>query len=130
MRDVEKLIKDTTVIVTSTLKGPRVLISSLAEKLNLWDRYRVKDLGDKYIVYIELPGASKDSIKVYARERTLYVSASRATELEIEGLPKEYKVKIELNEDIDLNNTQARYRDGVLIIEAPKARKGKEIRIE
>lgn len=94
------------------------------------NRYTLKDEGDKYVIIAEVPGASKEDVKVYAREDTIYVYAERKVGLRIESIPRKYRIKVKLEEPIDVEGVKARYENGLLIIEAPKKAPGKEIEVK
>jgi len=94
------------------------------------DRYTLKDEGDKYVIIAEVPGASKEDVRVYAREDMIYVYAERKVGLRIESIPRKYRIKVKLEEPIDVEGVKARYENGLLIIEAPKKAPGKEIEVK
>ncbi len=91
-------------------------------------RYIIDDRGDKYIITVEVPGASKDDVKVYAKEYEVFVYAKR--KLSHEHTPKIYRVRVKLDEPIDVENTKAKYINGLVIIEALKKTPGTEIKVE
>ena len=90
-------------------------------------RFHIEEEMDKYIIYFEMPGARKDSIRVYTDGYILVVNAETH-----EDLPgsKEYKFRVKLEEEIDPEKTHARYREGVLIVEAPKKTGYREVKVE
>ncbi len=93
-------------------------------------RYSIEDKGDSYLIIAEVPGASKEDVKVYAKESDVYVYAERRLGPAIESLPRKYRIRIKLEEPIDVSRTRARYENGLVIIEAPKKTPGAEIKVE
>jgi len=104
-----------------------IISTPMARAEKAYERYYVEDKGDRYIIVVELPGASKESIHVYVRERSIYVHAKN--EVKIGHLPSEYNIKINLEEEIDVDNVKAKYHNGILTIEAYKKIKGREIKV-
>jgi HSP20 family protein len=83
---------------------------------------------DKEIkVVVEMPGVSKEDIKVNAYDSTLEVTTQ-------EGTSKRYHETIELPEEADLATAKSKYNNGILEITFNKKDKskpkGKEIKIE
>ena len=128
MKDVAKVARDlvsVAIAVPMTIAG--TLYKSVAAKSN-WARYRVLELDDKVLIEVELPGAKKESVKVYARKGVVYVRAER--DPSIPGEPRSYRVRIEIPEDADTDRAKARYFEGLLVIEIPKTVPGREIPVE
>ena len=93
---------------------------------------------DNYEIRLDLPGLSKDDLKINMQERQLTVSGERRHEARNEG--DEY-VRVErafghfhrsftLPQSIQENNIEASYQDGVLTITVPKAEESKPRQIE
>ena len=122
----EKLMKMLSAIPVMVMVKAGLGISEFLGK----DRYTLKDEGDKYVVIAEVPGASKEDVRVYAREDMIYVYAERKVGLRIESIPKKYRIKVKLEEPIDAERVKAKYENGLLIIEAPKKTPGKEIEVK
>ena len=79
---------------------------------------------DEIWVIAEIPGASKDKIKVRATDRKIIIRA--------EGEKKYFK-EIELPAEVDPDSAKASYRNGVLEIRVKKkkaAEEGKEVKVE
>ena len=76
---------------------------------------------------VEMPGVSKEEIKVNAYNSTLEVTTQ-------EGASKKYHETIELPEEADLATAKSKYNNGILEITFTKKDKskpkGKEIKIE
>ncbi len=108
-----------------------VITSSIPKLVDIkgyYGRYYVEEKEDKYRIIVEIPGASKEDIKIYAQPKTIYVQAKNVVETKY--LPREYRVKIDVEESINIENTKAKYINGILIIEAPKKTATKEISVE
>ena len=90
-------------------------------------RFHVEEEVDKYIVYFEMPGARRESIRVYTDGYIIVVNAEAH-----EALPgnREYRFRVKLEEEIDPEKTRARYREGVLVVEAPKKAGYREVKVE
>ncbi len=79
------------------------------------------DEGNKVRIVAEVPGVEKDKIKLKVSGRKLVIDASNG---------KKYHKEIDLPYEVDLKNAKARYRNGVLEIEASKTSKGEEFEIK
>ncbi|MCE4619921.1 MAG: Hsp20/alpha crystallin family protein [Desulfurococcales archaeon] len=86
----------------------------------------VMDVGDEIWVIAELPGVSKEKIKVKATENKVTIKAEN---------DRKYYKEIELPAEVDPDTAKASYRNGVLEIKlkkkaSSKEEEGKEIKIE
>jgi len=82
----------------------------------------IMDNKDKYTIFVELPGADKDKIKLDAADRSIQIRS--------EDEKKFYKM-IDLDSEIDPDSAKASYKNGVLTVEINKKQiKGREINIE
>ncbi|HDI75467.1 MAG: hypothetical protein DRJ52_03390 [Thermoprotei archaeon] len=99
----------------------------------------VVDLGDKYVIRIDIPGFKRNEVKIRVGEEFIQVSAEKKEEFESEGgnyivrqriYEKAYK-ELVLPEKIKPNprEIQVKYEDGVLEITVPKAGYAKEIEL-
>ncbi|NPA96167.1 MAG: Hsp20/alpha crystallin family protein [Crenarchaeota archaeon] len=128
VKEVAKVAKDLVgIAVAVPMTIASTMFKSVAARPN-WTRFRVSELEDKVVVEVELPGARKESVKVYARRGLLYVKAER--DPSIPGEPRSYRVRIEIPEDADTDSAKARYFQGLLVIEIPRALPGREIPVE
>ena len=91
---------------------------------------------DAYLVQVDLPGVSADSIDVTVRRNVITVSAraNHPNENSLEVLLSERPVgtltrSIALGEEIDVTNVQADYVDGVLMLHLPVAESARPRRI-
>ncbi|RLE94237.1 MAG: hypothetical protein DRN04_04220 [Thermoprotei archaeon] len=99
----------------------------------------VEDLGEKYVVKIDLPGFKKQEIKIKVGEDYIQIRAEKGEELEEVG--KKYIIRqrvykkavkeLKLPEKIKPNprEIQVKYENGVLEIIVPKAGFAKEVEI-
>jgi HSP20 family protein len=97
------------------------------------DAYR---RGDQFYVHLDLPGVDADSIDLMAENNVLTVSAERRFEPEdgdqvlIRERPQgEFTRQLLLGENLDVDNVEANYEDGVLTLAIPVAEKAKPRRI-
>jgi len=96
----------------------------------------VHDTAEAYEVVLELPGVDKAAIDVKATDRTLVISAERRNQRELPAEPartsgpllSEFRYgtwsrSFRFPQPIEREQLQARYRDGLLTVTAPKAQK-------
>lgn len=97
-------------------------------------RADLKETDDKYIIEAELPGISKDAVKVNYSNNNIIISAKREDIVEDkrenyirrERSYGEFKRAFYLD-NVDENNIRASFNDGVLKINLPKLEKDKKI---
>ena len=88
--------------------------------------YCGEDTPEKAIVKVELPGIELDAVNLEIRGRTLVISGERPVR-ETEGrtyqqieLPSgPFRRVVELSVDVNAENAQATYEDGILRVELP-----------
>ncbi len=109
--------------------GKRISIGQEPAKqdVELDNRYHLSDRDDRYDIYIEMPGAEKDALKIYARENLIRVSGETKKDLPYR---RRYSFKIDLDEPIDPDRVKAKYEDGVLVITAFKREAMRRIPID
>lgn len=98
----------------------------------------VVEKDDAYFIAFELPGMKKDNIHINVRENTLTISGDRKpfsdekNYVRSEFLYGPFKRSITIPGEIDRNDVNAKYEDGILFITLPKKEesKAKEIKIE
>ena len=95
-----------------------------------------------YAVVLELPGVDKDAISVQATERTLVISAERRNPNSQEAEPSEgsallsefrygtWSRSFRFPQAIEHEQLQARYKDGLLTVTAPKAQKVSSVTVQ
>ena len=121
MGDIETAIDRAMAIVGKIIGG-------VEEKIVGLKRYYLEDLPDKFVIYIELPGVRKEDIDLYASERELYVKAKRS--IKLPRLPETIEIPIKLPAPIEVDKVKAKFENGILIVEAPKLKAPKSIKIE
>jgi HSP20 family protein len=126
-------------IVALTRRAP----NSLARRIEPFDARitptaDVYETGDAFVVKLDLPGATKESISISVEPSTLSVRATvqphhheSASLLSHEIGNKHYHRDFNLGEGIDQNGVKADFLNGVLTITLPKTEwmKAKEIKI-
>lgn len=93
-------------------------------------KIEVKDLGKTYQVCAEVPGMEEKDINVTLRENNLIIEGERKSETKNEDKKKgsyhsefsygRFYRSIPLSEDIDAENVNASYKNGVLTVELAK----------
>jgi HSP20 family molecular chaperone IbpA len=92
-------------------------------------RANVIETSDSYIIQADLPGYNEDSIKIYMDDNgELHLNAERKIEkpdgvkfLLEERVSQDIEKTISIPGSVDLENSQAEYKDGVLTIILPKS---------
>ncbi len=85
------------------------------------------DLGDRLVIYADLPGVDRESIDVTLEGDTLTLRAERkaypeeADYLCCERTSGTYRRVIQIPMEVDAQNIEAHYEDGILKITLPKA---------
>ena len=85
----------------------------------------VRELDDKYELYLFAPGYEKADFLIALIDQTLSISVKDKTEEQEtwkrqEYMPKGFVRQFELNEKIDKSAIGAKYENGVLILSLPK----------
>jgi len=115
------------------------LFRKLEQQLHTAERVpaaEVRETPEAYTIAVELPGVDKASIDVKATDRTLVISAERRNQRELPAesarttgpLLSEFRYgtwsrSFRFPQPIEREQLQARYRDGLLTVTAPKAQK-------
>jgi len=99
----------------------------------------IEDRGDEYVVYVNVPGFSKDEVKVRVTEDFVEVSAEHSEEKKKEITSKNYVLRervyegfrrrIELPAKVRPESASASLKDGVLEIHLPKSGAAREIEV-
>ncbi len=90
----------------------------------------VKDIGDAYVLEMEMPGYSKDEIKVELKKGTLTVSAEKDSSKEEKNETNKYvrreryigrgQRSFYVGEHVTQEDIKANFKDGILSISFPK----------
>jgi HSP20 family protein len=87
-------------------------------------RTQVRDTGGAVELTVEMPGVEPDDVEVQLQDDVLTVSGESTVEEERDGVKVEDTIsfyrQLELPDDVDPDQTQASYRNGVLSIRLPK----------
>ncbi|MES3628588.1 MAG: Hsp20/alpha crystallin family protein [Longimonas sp.] len=91
------------------------------------------ETADNYEIHLDLPGMSKDDLKINMQERQLTVSGERRHEarneddefVRVERAFGHFHRSFTLPQSIQEDNIEAAYEDGVLKITVPKAEESK-----
>jgi HSP20 family protein len=92
--------------------------------------------GDRFVIELDLPGASRESIDLDVERNVLTVRAERvARNGDWEALASErprgvFSRQLVLGDNLDLDQIEATYADGVLRLVVPVAEKAKPRKIE
>ncbi len=98
----------------------------------------VEETENEYIVKAELPGLSKEDIKISLRENSVTISGERKKEKEekgktyhrVEMVYGKFARTIQLPDEIQPDKAKAEYKNGILTITLPKSEKSKPREIE
>jgi len=86
------------------------------------------------LVFIELPGVSKENVKLSIQDNILTIKGEKKKEVDDEKVNYfrtervfgSFSRAIELPVEVDLDNVSAKFENGVLYIELPKQQKAKK----
>jgi HSP20 family protein len=98
----------------------------------------VYDEKDRLLVSVELPGLQKDAINLSFQDGVLTISGERTharegqegTTMRSERYFGKFQRSVSLPTAIDAANVKATYKDGVLLVELPKAEEAKPKQIQ
>jgi HSP20 family protein len=93
---------------------------------------------DKYLVSVEVPGMKKEDIDVTVHDGVLTVSGERKSEKDVkdgtvhrtERFYGKFSRSVSLPSAVKADKVAASYRDGVLMVEIPKAEEAKPRQID
>lgn len=122
---------------SSVLNGQEYDVSELMAKDSTYNGISpdtdIYEKDEKIIFETELPGLSKNDIKIKVQEDILSVSAQKSVDASRKFLRKERVYgKLErtfrLPKDYDINSLNARYENGVLTLELSKIKNDNKVR--
>lgn len=90
--------------------------------------YELKQNGDNYGLEIFVPGVAKDAVEIQVDQGELVVTARRRwkapegwTEVFRETADADYRLRVDLNDAVDVDKINAELEHGVLRVTLPKA---------
>ncbi len=88
------------------------------------------EYADKLVMHADVPGASKDSVKINVENNVLTLEANPVMEDSNEAIYREYQLanfyrQFEFSEQIDAEKISADLKNGVLTVHLPKVEKVK-----
>lgn len=101
-----------------------------ATQLSQWSPHlNVSETDQSYEVSVDLPGVKPEDIDVELKHGELWISGSRHEESEdkgktwhrVERFHGDFRRVIRLGDDVDAENVDADYKDGVLHVTVPKS---------
>ena len=106
------------------------MLSALSKNYSLMPTCELLQDATKYIVNIEIPGVSKDKIKIQKENSKIGIKATKENpfkDMKVRSLFQRdfgnYSLSYTVPEDADINKLQAALKDGVLTITIPKQEK-------
>ncbi|NPA28441.1 MAG: Hsp20/alpha crystallin family protein [Epsilonproteobacteria bacterium] len=90
-----------------------------------------READDAYYIEVDLPGVKKEDITIDINENTLTIKGERKIKEEykdanfykVESVYGKFERSFALPEDADIDNIEAKFENGVLIIKIPKVTK-------
>jgi HSP20 family protein len=128
------------------------IFNNLASSFDLWENIGgiethhmpidVKETDKRYEVVVDVPGVDKDSVKIEIKDHVLSISTERKSQdksetekfRRVERFVGTVSRSLRLPDDVDENQVEATFKDGVLSIKIPKkpedeSKKVKQIQI-
>ncbi|MFN3134201.1 MAG: Hsp20/alpha crystallin family protein [Candidatus Kryptonium sp.] len=101
-------------------------------------RVDISETNDEYIVRAEIPGVSKDDVKITIKDDILTISGEKKQEKEskgenfhrIERVYGSFSRSFVLPGSVKVDKVEAKFKDGVLTIKLPKVEEAKPKEIE
>jgi HSP20 family protein len=84
------------------------------------------DVGQEFLLQVELPGAKKDDLDIMVSDRAVTVSAQVKPEIDegtlllAERVPTLYRRVVQLPNEVNTTGTKATFKDGLLRLRIPK----------
>lgn len=125
-REIEKMFRD--LWARLALEGLRP---------SVWEPpVDVVERDDEIVVFVDVPGFSKDDVKIKVAENGIEVFAQRSTPIQIEGkyilrqrLRESLHRRVDLPVKVRPEQAKARLENGVLEVRLPKSEVAREIQI-
>jgi len=107
------------------------------EVVNWTPRLNLAENDKQYELTVDLPGMKPEDVSVELRHGDLWITGNRSGESEekgktwhrIERFHGEFRRAIRLGDDVDPENVEAEYKDGVLHVTVPKTEKARSKKI-
>lgn len=101
-------------------------------------RVDISETNDEYIVRAEIPGVSKDDVKITIKDDILTISGEKKQEKETKGenfhrverVYGSFSRSFVLPGSVKVDKVEAKFKDGVLTIKLPKVEEAKPKEIE
>ncbi|MEM3906318.1 MAG: Hsp20/alpha crystallin family protein [Nitrososphaerota archaeon] len=88
--------------------------------------YEIQEFPDEFRITVDLPGVEKESVRLEAHRNELHIYAPCSFEYELRRYCRVsatcYKLELELPIEISIEETRAKFKEGVLEIRIPKKR--------
>lgn len=127
-RDLERDIDQEIEWILTRLKESEVS-SKCLEPL-----YDIQEFPEEFRITVDLPGVEKESIRLEAHRNEIHIYAPCSFEYELRRYCRVsatcYKLDLELPFEISVEETKAKFKEGVLEIRIPKKEKGVRIKID
>ncbi|CAN1838499.1 Heat shock protein 21, chloroplastic [Linum perenne] len=95
--------------------------SSFDERRNYRAPWEIKERETEYRIRFDMPGMSKQDVKIWVEDKMLVVKAEKKNEEEEEGWEYgKYGYRIALPENVEIEKIKVEVRDGVLCLSVPK----------
>lgn len=109
-------------------------IKSIEERENcIIPLYEVNETPEEYIITVDLPGTEKEKIDLRISDNKIHIKApctSPIARRRSRGEPPNYVLELDLPGEVDVSSSKAKFKNGVLIINLKKPRKGFYIKVE
>jgi HSP20 family protein len=92
------------------------------------ENYYIQEYPDRIEVFIEMPGAKKDTIEVYSTENIFYVKAKLEKKLPYRS--EDYEFKIKLPYEVIPEESKAKYENGILNVTLKRKAPPTKIKVE
>jgi len=133
-REFDTIARGVNKFVSELEKGIRFEVGSFTPRIDI-----AEDAAN-YFVFAELPGVAKEDLKIsVSEEKVLMIRGEKKAQPEVEGrrflrtesVSGAFTREIQLRDDVQIENIQAKYENGILHLTIPKAEpaKPKEVHI-
>jgi HSP20 family protein len=105
---------------------------------NFAPKVRISEDKDNFMLKLEIPGITKDDIKINIEDDVLSISGTKKQEKKTEETNLlmnelyygEFSRSFNISKDIDTNKIEAEFKDGVLNVTLPKVEEAKQVKKE